>query len=869
MSHVGDSMRSRSGPGVLPLQDHGFDGRGEDQDERLSITGVRIVGDRTPDATHVYQDKSVGDLLGGFLWHASTLGGARETGAWMFAAGTVSADLETLDERNERELEEIAKRLRRKNEGWPDEPPKVDGGGTPGKGAMGGGGGGGAAANLKKNAAKDKAVHIAAINKKNQAQAALALMNGKWAQVFPGAGAVGNVPNVFGLGVQALFPKFVGGGGPPAGFFGIGGPFLFPNWVFPKDPGGNPLQNNANKNADVAKQATKKGADQDKASLAYYSDVNTEAPIVHQVFPVTGKQIADQRFRWLRPSLPKHWPNIPRGTRGILLPATDEGQQVDLWYHADPRLVSPNFHGPSMTGTPVADMDALGGMDGERQAPIQSQWRVIKAPTGDDGMLARNKKASEDGSARNWLARTIGPSGQWDTCGGLVMDVPTGKGTISRESRILAMESIVYGGPFDVGHFGDKHVIGQDEDGTPINSLHISTDALFKVRGNVFLDGPLFFETEYPNPGELDEPIKVHLGYDFDTNLWKWWTTAIAYVPDGTITPVPHGPPPDPPPREPPKTPPTGGGGKEPPMDGQDARDRARRERERKRRETDNGGNHIISADASLDRLNLIGAAVNREVATLSLSFRPQPIVENGFDWRYSKRARKDDREERDRTAPLTLRLESFGAQGGPAGGTYLDAPSDWIYTQSPGASIWPGGTGNGGYAWTVPELTLADIDSAFAPDGVTLSTAYLVATPGVCYGAGVPELSTGGLRDGHSWCEEDGDLNFYAHDNVGTKTLVSAIGPTGAKLNVVTKGANHSVLPGEDVILVTAVVTITLPAALNNEGRPISVKVIAPGVTATVNTDGGNLEGSASQFIEEYDGISCVSDGTDWWVAL
>jgi hypothetical protein len=68
-------------------------------------------------------------------------------------------------------------------------------------------------------------------------------------------------------------------------------------------------------------------------------------------------------------------------------------------------------------------------------------------------------------------------------------------------------------------------------------------------------------------------------------------------------------------------------------------------------------------------------------------------------------------------------------------------------------------------------ETDMQDIDDDFAPAGVTTSTVYLAAGPGACFGAGVPELATGGLRTGYSWCGEDGDLVFYRHDTAGATT--------------------------------------------------------------------------------------------------
>jgi hypothetical protein len=248
-------------------------------------------------------------------------------------------------------------------------------------------------------------------------------------------------------------------------------------------------------NAAMAKKraAQKRSNAQDHACAQWFKDLTSEEVIPLEFYPTESNWLPDRRHSHLRSVWPVGWPQFPRGYYGITLPSSANHEQSTQWRPTDPRLVAVNWSGPGSMGTPVAD---LGGknhsLDFTRHAPLQSMLRVIPSPVGKGVMLDKNKKSP---APRAWLARNIGPAGQWDVSGGLVCDMPTGRtGTIAKGAFILAMESCIYGGPFDVGHYGDAHQIGIDGDDRPINSLHISTEALFKRRGSWLEDGPLYFE---------------------------------------------------------------------------------------------------------------------------------------------------------------------------------------------------------------------------------------------------------------------------------------------------------------------------------------------------------------------------------------
>ena len=575
----------------------------------------------------------------------------------------------------------------------------------------------------------------------------------------------------FGIGARGINP-WVGAGtaGGAAGFFGINVRPGFPAFVGGHDPRGNPTDPKTwNKNDPKGEGQADEGDAQDKASEAWFLGPDKDQVIPTDFFPVNSARLPDRRFKSQKSlSTPAGWPQFPRGFYGIVQTSSQDEHQSEQWYPADPRLVAVNYAGPATAGTPVADMGGPNSsLSLRRHAPLHSLVRVIRGPSGDRGMLKKNGAAD---FPRSWLARQIGPAGEWDVSGGLVCDIPTGKnGTIAKASRILAMESVTYGGPLDVGHFGDKHEIGRDADGNPIHSLHISTEALFKMRGgDGFQDGPIRFQRSYPSVTRLPYPVEAHIKWDAPTDQWRLHSWAPEYRPPGTITPNPD---PDPKPEPDPKPDPYGGGGfHDPPgprPPGQIVPGR----------QPDPGGEHIpgitisapvITRGKSSDQVQRWGTASTQERMGSATTSRALPTAHGETDWRYHLEPSSEEIRQLDRSAPVTMRREAFGAQGGNPDEPYMDSPVNWQYTQDPKNSRYPGGSANGGEVILPPEVSLEDIDDGFAPDGLDLSATYLVAGPGACLAWGTPELATGGVKTGHSTCVESGDLVFYRHDSAG-----------------------------------------------------------------------------------------------------
>lgn len=757
----GDSRQSY-GPGILALQHHGYENEGVELDDRRCVAAMRVTR-HDAQGRPLHGESTVGDVHGAYVWPAKS-GGDRPTGVWSWVhlcvvpsafAGPVTP--------------------RPTSDGPTTPTPDAPTTPTPGEIPLGDqvlrrpDGTMDAAAYLALfyagastlsafwvNYFRTLAAQQAAADAQKAALQAGAGGGGgaapggvpfKNAQVYAGVfapGAPGLVGGAFGIGVQALNPF-----GPIPGIFGLGVNPIGIIRANPFAPKGNLAQQAAQAAAkQAAKDAAAKGAAAQEANgLPWTSgpvDTGSTA-LIRDLLPVDATYRADQRFEKLAPVRPIGWPVAPRGAYLITTMATDEDRQVELAAQIDPRLVAANVNGPWESGSVVCDLDATGGYDAGRAARLQSAFRVVRSPTVGVGPMKGNAKRVPPS---NVLAWQLGPSGQGDTFGGLVMDLPTAReGKISGSERILGALSCLYGGPIDVGHYGDAHHIGGDSDGNPINAAHLSTDALWKRRGDVIEDGPMLFESFHPGGGDLDFPVDVHLAFDPKTGFWRWWTTAMIYRPptDTRDPQPPPEPPTTPPPNDPPTTPRPG------PTFLPPARDKA------------------VGDDAADPIALRVGAASVREIALPALAFRPQSIREGAPDLRYAAHPTMEQIEEQDLTAPITLRMEAFGAQGGPEGGPHLSEGGEWVYTQEPYRSRSLGGTSSGGIALIVPEADMTHVDAAFSPPGLgTASNVFFVATPGVRFAVGEPELSLGLVKNGVSFGVEDGDMEFRRHDGTG-----------------------------------------------------------------------------------------------------
>lgn len=89
---------------------------------------------------------------------------------------------------------------------------------------------------------------------------------------------------------------------------------------------------------------------------------------------------------------------------------------------------------------------------------------------------------------------------------------------------------------------------------------------------------------------------------------------------------------------------------------------------------------------------------------------------------------------------------------------------------------------------------------------------------------------------------------------------------PGGAEV-ISSPTTNYTVAGTDTVVLASNTITVTLPTAASSTGRKIFVKNIGTG-TVTVATAGGNIDGAATAVIsKQYNAITVVSDGTNWWI--
>jgi hypothetical protein len=86
---------------------------------------------------------------------------------------------------------------------------------------------------------------------------------------------------------------------------------------------------------------------------------------------------------------------------------------------------------------------------------------------------------------------------------------------------------------------------------------------------------------------------------------------------------------------------------------------------------------------------------------------------------------------------------------------------------------------------------------------------------------------------------------------------------------SVRTVTTNYTCQKYDDVILLNADATVTLPAVTTGEEKRITVKVInAGGNTRTVDGNGKNIDGASSvTTTTQYTSWDFVTDGTNWFI--
>ena len=85
-------------------------------------------------------------------------------------------------------------------------------------------------------------------------------------------------------------------------------------------------------------------------------------------------------------------------------------------------------------------------------------------------------------------------------------------------------------------------------------------------------------------------------------------------------------------------------------------------------------------------------------------------------------------------------------------------------------------------------------------------------------------------------------------------------------KLVVTSVTDTYSIIADDEVILCSGTFTVTLPGAGSSEGKVFYIKNTGSG-TVTISSDETIDDDDTYELGSQYDFISVVSDGTEWWV--
>lgn len=546
----------------------------------------------------------------------------------------------------------------------------------------------------------------------------------------------------------------------------------------------------------------------------------------------------DDRFKPLQAEVPKRggerlWPKFPVGSVGLSVTGNKESSQEDLFLPCDPGLYAVNFAGDAEMGSLVCDLNDKFEVDPKRTARLQSVFRVVKKPLGKKFnviALQLGPSGCEDTEGGYVIDRPNGGA----AIGGPGRTVVGKAG--GGDNRVLGLLSVNEGGPLDVGTGLCTHKKGVDDDGHAIDSCHITTKALF--RRNDTEDGPLDF-TIYKRPG-ADGNIRVPVYLGWRGDVWAWWTTNwflpppppdIPTIPTDPIKPDPIHP------EKPGDGTTTGGGGTStggggrvnapietpvtapfegpivgepggsgatseppagpspnPPPDGGPERDDPVGDRIRKRQRQAAEAQGQIFSGVINSSADLARSALNVVTMTAALGLQAMMAVPQNYGdgmadqgLTFSEALKDSTIQKIQSGTPMAGGLSSFGAQGGTKeSGSDVDhqgAKGDpWVFNQEPGRSKYPGGTCSGGFVVHPPETDLRDAALyGMAPTGVALSTTYFLTAPGAWFGAGVPELVDGSIKEGLSWGMDSatGDLLFRSHSGISVPSTAFRLSKT------------------------------------------------------------------------------------------
>lgn len=438
--------------------------------------------------------------------------------------------------------------------------------------------------------------------------------------------------------------------------------------------------------------------------------------------------------------------------------------------------------------------------------------------------------------------------------------------------KAIAAVSHRASGFIDVGDDKDKHRIGYDADGTPINAAHINVDAYFR-NGNS-QDGPLDFGGMYEGGETGPILMQTHLEFDGSSShdfvcgsrngLWRWHSYCHA-----EFSEPPPGIPPDFPPvktpHSPPFSPPPGGG--------------------------DGGGGGGGGGDGSgtidlprlyMDRVYTVGpftrgqpskiySASSLEFASSAFLGRPQFIRTGELDFRNLTNPTQIEQELRRFGTPVSARLEAFGHQT-DAGWNYSDKPQT--------GERYSGGHVAGGFILFPPQVGLEDSASLYEPDGRNACDTFMVMGPKSRVGFGYPNLTTGALKNGMSMgtmiqtyiTTYDsggiallGDTGVFTYDSAGVEELSFLFSRATESFSFKSKSVGG--FWGTLQHLATANRTWTLPDAdgtfLLSSGALTEGRVVIVGAAGVLSDDAGFLFDAATDMMT-VSGRARVGTATD-----
>jgi len=250
---------------------------------------------------------------------------------------------------------------------------------------------------------------------------------------------------------------------------------------------------------------------------------------------------------------------------------------------------------------------------------------------------------------------------------------------------------------------------------------------------------------------------------------------------------------------------------------------------------------HDVSAYTPSDGMLAYGAT-SMEIAFPALLAQPQMVsraMPNYKNWTSPDLGMIEG--EVDSYTPITGRIEAWGAQGDKNGSDIIGSSFPWQYTNWPDKYRYRPGTASGGFLVLPPEVGMEDTDTSFIPtaSGTSVSDTIFAVGPGAQFGAGRPDLESGGMLEGYTWRDDGGGLiwgtNWYS-----ARTDRVWFSPTGM--------VGIGVSPSTDLHI------------KNNEGSPIAADLVT--IESAGDTTGDSFGIGFSSGEGELAKIRCIQTG-------